>query len=65
MMEVLIIDWLGAARGLSSVLYGIGASDPTALLGAMVALAIVALAACWLPARRATRLDPIIALRNE
>ncbi|MBA2586004.1 MAG: hypothetical protein H0U99_05920 [Chthoniobacterales bacterium] len=52
MMEVLIIDWLGAARGLSSVLYGIGASDPTALLGAMVALAIVALAACWLPALR-------------
>ncbi|HEV2094999.1 MAG TPA: ADOP family duplicated permease, partial [Chthoniobacterales bacterium] len=60
-----LLGTLGAARGLSSVLYGIGASDPTALLGAMVALAIVALAACWLPARRATRLDPIIALRSE
>jgi putative ABC transport system permease protein len=56
---------LGAGRGLQTLLYGVGGFDAPALSIALVALALVALIACWLPARRATRVDPIIALRSE
>ena len=56
---------LGAGRALTSLLYNVGSLDPVALLTAIVALAAVALLACWFPARRATRVDPIVALRYE
>ncbi len=46
-------------------LYGIGGSDPATLIGIAILLAIVALLACWLPARRAARVDPLEALRHE
>jgi len=60
-----LLGVVGASRGLQSVLYGVGGFDGPALTFALFALAAVALIACWLPALRATRVDPITAIRTE
>ena len=52
-------------RAMTHVISGISASDPVAYIAVPVLLATVALAACWIPARRATRVDPMIALKYE
>lgn len=52
-------------RAMKSVLYEIGAVDPVAILSVAVVLLIAALLACYLPARRATQVDPMVALRDE
>jgi putative ABC transport system permease protein len=56
---------LVAGRALSSLLFGVEPTDPVTLGAVSVLLALVALVACWVPARRATRLDPVSSLRAE
>lgn len=60
-----IIGALALSRLMSAVVYGITASDPLTFLAVSLLLACVALLACYIPARRAMRVDPAVALRHE
>ena len=52
-------------RYLGSLLFEVGPTDPLTLAGVSLLLAIIALVASWIPARRAARVDPLTALRHE
>jgi len=55
----------GGARMMKSMLYGVSPSDPITFTCVALLLFGIALVACWIPARRASRVEPMIALRSE
>jgi len=60
-----ILVALGATRSLTTLLYQVAPNDPLTFVAVPILFVVVAMAACYLPARRATRVDPIVALRYE
>ena len=55
----------GLTRLMASLLFQVGATDPATYMGVSALLLGTALLSCWIPARRASKIDPVVAFRNE
>jgi putative ABC transport system permease protein len=64
-LAVGLLVGFGAAQLIVKLLFGVNPTDPITFVGVTLLLAFVAALACYLPARRATRVDPMVALRYE
>ncbi len=60
-----VVAALGSTRLMANLLFGVHAADPPTLAGVAILLALVALVACYFPARRARCLQPLVPLRHE
>jgi putative ABC transport system permease protein len=64
-MAIGVVGALGLRRYLATLVFDVSTADPMVYGGVALLMLTVAMLACWVPARRASRVDPVVALRGE